>query len=464
MPGVVRPRWAPSKFRLCPPWGASPLSSRPVDASSLRSQFPVLDRVAYLNAGTDGPLPAAAIQAAVQELEREAQEGRTLAHFERRSELGQALRDAYAALLGCAAEDLSLSTCTSEGLSLVIDGLGLGAGDEILTSDEEHPGLLGALIAARELRGVTIRTAPWSEVAGAVGPRTRLIACSHVSWMTGSIASPALAETGVPVLLDGAQGVGAIPTDVHALGCAAYAGAGQKWLCGPDGTGMLYTTPELRERLLATRRGYANLSDPNAGLDASLHEDARRLDTLSLNAETVACAVAAHGVLADFGWDALHERARLLAAELADRLVACGREVVSDCPSVPEHDVVSDCPPVRRHNVVSDSPPVRRHNVVSDSPPVPEHSVVSDSPSVPEHDVVDRSPSSSAHRPTGPVRPPGRRTLVTFASPNPLAERERLAAQGVLLRDIPGRPWLRASVGAWNDAGDLARLVGALEE
>jgi selenocysteine lyase/cysteine desulfurase len=399
-----------------------------VDASSLRSQFPVLDRVAYLNAGTDGPLPAAAIQAAAQELEREARDGRTLAHFERRGELGQALRDAYAALLGCAAEDLSLSTCTSEGLSLVIDGLRLGADDETLTSDEEHPGLLGALIAARELCGVRIRTAPWSEVAGAVGPRTRLIACSHVSWMTGALASPALAEAGVPVLLDGAQGVGAIPTDVHALGCAAYAGPGQKWLCGPDGTGMLYTTPELRERLSATRRGYANLSDPNAGLDASLHEDARRLDTLSLNAETVACAVAAHGVLAGFGWHALHERARLLAAELADRLAACGREVVSDCPAAPEHDLVSG------------------------------------SPSAPGHDHVDRSPTSSAHRPTGSVSPPGRRTLVTFASPNPLAERERLAAHGVLLRDIPGRPWLRASVGAWNDEGDLARLVGALEE
>jgi selenocysteine lyase/cysteine desulfurase len=373
-----------------------------VNASALRAQFPVLSRVAYLNAGTDGPLPAAAAQAAARELEREAQGGRTLAHFERRSELGHALREAYSALLGCATEDLSLSTCTSEGLSLVIDGLRLGPGDEILTSDEEHPGLLGALIAVRELHGVRIRTAPWWEVAGAVGPDTRLIACSHVSWMTGSTASPALAEAGVPVLLDGAQGVGAVPTDVRALGCAAYAGPGQKWLCGPDGTGMLYTTPELRERLAATRRGYANLADPGAGLNASLHDDARRLDTLSLNAETVACALAAHRVLADFGWDALHRRARLLAAELADRLVAHGREVVGSASAA-------------------------------------------------------SSPADSASERAQP-------TLITFASPDPLAERKRLSAHGVLLRDIPGRPWLRASVGAWNDEGDIERLVDALQE
>ncbi len=129
----------------------------------------------------------------------------------------------------------------------------------------------------------------------------------------------------MPVLLDGAQGVGAIPTDVRALRCAAYAGPGQKWLCGPDGTGMLYLTPELRERLAVTRRGYANLADPGAGLDATLHEDARRLDTLSLNAETVACALAAFEVLERAGWAGLHERARLLAAELAERLAARGR-------------------------------------------------------------------------------------------------------------------------------------------
>jgi L-cysteine/cystine lyase len=358
-----------------------------VDAPALRAQFPVLLRAAYLNAGTDGPLPAPAAQAAAQELAREAAEGRTLSHFERRGELGQALRGAYASLLGCAPEDLALTTCTSEGLSLVIEGLRLGPGDEILTSDEEHPGLLGALIAARELRGVAIRAVPWLQLPGAPGPHTRLIACSHVSWMTGSIAPAELARVDVPVLLDGAQGVGAIPTDVRALGCAAYAGPGQKWLCGPDGTGMLYTTPELRERLAVTRRGYANLADPGAGLDASLREDARRLDTLSLNAETVACALAAFGVLDRFGWAALHERARQLAARFAERLAARGREVVGG---------------------------------------------------------------------------QARSTLVSFSSPDPLAERERLTARGVALRDIPGRPWLRASVGAWNDEGDLERLLEGL--
>ncbi len=348
--------------------------------------------MAYLNAGTDGPLPAAAARAAAAELQREAEHGRGQSHFERRGELSALLRSAYASIMSCAAEDIALTSCTSEGIAQVIGGLPLGAEDEIVTSDEEHPGLLGALSAAQSMHGVSIRMAPLAQLASAVGPRTRLVACSHVGWMSGSLAPVELAECDVPVLLDGAQGLGAVPVDLAALGCAAYAGAGQKWLCGPDGTGVLHTTPELRERLAVSRRGYGNLADPNAGLDAQLHEDARRLDSMSLNAETLACALAATQVLGAArmpegeGWPAVHARSRGLAERLAERLRERGRDVA----------------------------------------------------------------------------PRGASTLVSFHSPDPLAERTRLVEQGVVLRDIPGRPWLRASVGAWNDEQDIERLLMAL--
>ena len=357
-----------------------------MDASSLRCEFPVLQRLAYLNAGTDGPLPASAVRAATEELRREAQEGRAQAHFERRSELSTALRAAYAVTLGCEAVDLALTTSTSDGIAQVLSGLELAPGDEIVTSDEEHPGLLGALAAARDLRGASVRMVALSEVAEAVGSRTRLIACSHVGWMSGSLAPAELAEVDVPVLLDGAQGVGAIGVDVDALGCDAYAGAGQKWLCGPDGTGMLYIAPELLERLSVSRRGYPNLADPNEGLQARLHEDARRLDSLLLSAEAVACALAAVGVLQAAGWEAVHRRASTLATHLAELLTERGRAVA----------------------------------------------------------------------------PRGDTTLVSFSSVDPEAERARLADAGVILRNIPGRGWLRASVGAWNDEDDLERLLEVL--
>jgi selenocysteine lyase/cysteine desulfurase len=301
--------------------------SRFVDPSALRAEFPVLERLAYLNAGTDGPLPSAAVRASAQELERELRDGRAAAHFPRRKELNEELRTSYAAVLGCDREDVALTTCTSEGMAQTIGGLRLERGDEILTSDEEHPGLLGPLSAARELRGASIREVPLGQIAEAVEPRTRLVACSHVGWMSGSLAPAELADVEVPVLLDGAQGVGAVEVDVHALGCDAYAGAGQKWLCGPDGTGMLYVSPGLREQLEVPRRGYANLADPNAGLEARLHDSARSFDTMSLSAEVVACALAAIGVLKAAGWAAVHGRARSLAARLVELLGERGREV-----------------------------------------------------------------------------------------------------------------------------------------
>src|SRR5215207_2065701 len=127
------------------------------------------------------------------------------------------LRAAYAALLSAEADDVALTTSTSEGVVRVLAGLDLGPGDEILTSDEEHPGLLGPLAAARSQRGVSVRPVPFAEIAGEVSPATRLVACSHVSWINGQIV-PDLTGVAVPVLLDGAQGIGAVPTDPTALG------------------------------------------------------------------------------------------------------------------------------------------------------------------------------------------------------------------------------------------------------
>ncbi len=297
---------------------------------ALRDRFPVLARVAYLNAGTCGPVPAAAAEAAAAELRREAEGGRAgLAHFERRTELAGALRAAYAARLGCAAEDVALTSSTTDGVAIALSGLELEPGDEILTSDSEHPGVLGPLQALRDLRGVRVRMAPLAELAEATGPRTRAVVCSHVSWVDGSLAPAALGQLDVPVILDGAQGIGAVALDVGALGCDVYAGSGQKWLCGPEGLGMLYVAPAFRERLAATRRGFVSLEDPGAGLDARPAPGARRFDPpANHGAALLAHGLAAHDVLDGAGWDAVHERAAALAARLADELAARGHDVL----------------------------------------------------------------------------------------------------------------------------------------
>ncbi|HWK27974.1 MAG TPA: aminotransferase class V-fold PLP-dependent enzyme [Solirubrobacter sp.] len=351
---------------------------------SLRDEFPVLERVAYLNAGTDGPLPRAAAELARAELTAELEEGRIGAHFERRRELSNELRAGYARLLGCEPDDVAVTSGTSSGLAFVLAGMDLGPNDEIVTSDSEHPGLLGPLIAARH-RGATVKVVPFAELANGVGPATTLVAASHVSWITGEVAPAELAELPVPVILDGAQGAGAVPADVHALGCVAYAAAGQKWLCGADGTGMLYLDPEFGERVRTIAPGYMAFEDASRGLDSMLRADGRRFDG-ALPREAVALSLAALGVLEQHGFEDVFARSADLAAHCADALAAAGYAVA----------------------------------------------------------------------------PRGRSTLVSFEVDAPAEARARLADAGVVVRDLPGHPYLRASVGAWNDERDVERLLAAL--
>lgn len=360
-----------------------------MDHELLRAEFPVLAERTYLNAGTCGPLPRAAGAAATQLLHRAEHQGRSSDHYGVLVEAQEGRRARYARLIGARSEDVALTTSTTLGIVRVLQGLDWSPGDEVLIAEQEHPGLLGPLSALVAQRGVVVRTAPLEHLVEAVGPDTKLVACSHVRWTDGTLAPAALAEVGrrVPVLLDGAQGVGAVPVDVAALGCAFYAGSGQKWLCGPIGTGLLWVHPEWRSRLHVRAPSYGNLVAPAEGLSATPWEDARAFDAISTSAEVSVAAVTALDVLEGAGWDAVHGRAADLAASLADRLADAGHAVA----------------------------------------------------------------------------PRGRTTLVAWSAPDPAGTRDRLAAAGVVIRDLPGTDLLRASVGAWNDDRDLDRLLDVLD-
>ena len=357
-----------------------------MNAAEFRAEFPVLERVAFLNAGTDGPVPRRAAEAAARQVEHEAEAGRAGApHFMRVIELANGVRERLAALIGCAPEEVALTRSTTDGMNTVVAALELGPGDEVLTSDEEHPGLLAALGLARERRGVQVRVAPFGEIAAAVGPATKLVACSHVSWVSGRIAdTAALAAADALVLLDGAQGLGAIPARVEELGCDFYGAAGQKWLCGPEGSGCLYVRRELAGELLAPWPSFVALADPERALELPLQDGARRFDQ-GPSGPLAAWSLAALDLLGELGWDTVFERGPALATRLAEELAERGAE------------------------------------------------------------LPERGPT----------------TLVSWRSEDPEGEVARLAAVGVVVRKLPGRGMVRASVGAWSNEDDLERLLAA---
>jgi L-cysteine/cystine lyase len=264
-----------------------------------------------------------------QRIDAEAKRGRCgRPYFDELMQLATRLRANYAEVLGCDATDVALTGSTTDGVNTVLSALDFQPGDEIVTSDEEHPGLLAPLGRARRRYGVSIRIVPFEQVADAVGADTRLIACSHVSWVGGRVADvAALAATGVPVLLDAAQALGAIPVDVRELGCDYYACSGQKWLCGPEGSGCLYVRPERLDEMVIPWPGYGSLADPTRPLELEPAEGAARLDHGFPTGMRSAWALASLDVLRRAGWDWVHARAAELAARLAMRLRELGLDV-----------------------------------------------------------------------------------------------------------------------------------------
>ena len=263
----------------------------------------------------------------------------------------------------------------------MLAGLDLRDGDEVITTTDEHFGLLGPLHTSGAKVVVTDPEA--DRIAAAITPRTRLIALSHVLWTTGQLlpVHELRAATALPILVDGAQSVGAIPVD--AGGLDYYTISGQKWLCGPEGTGALVVAdPEAlrvrRPSYLAQQRYEPDgMFEPRSG--------AARFDpNLTPNALIAGLQSAIGSIPA---W--AHQHAAEMAERFRERLAGAGHGVV-----VPDE----------------------RGTLVS-------------------------------------WRVPAEDSANVVAS---------LAGAGVIVRDLPGRGLVRASVGWWTDEGDLERLLAAL--
>jgi L-cysteine/cystine lyase len=205
----------------------------------------VLERLAYLNAGTNGPLARATVEALVEQARSDLENGRSSKqYFERMLELREVARRSFAELLATDVERIALVESTTRGCATVLAGLGLTGEDEVITTDQEHFGLTGPLYATGAR--IVIVEADEDAILAAVSTRTRLIATSHVLWTTGRRFDihRLKRESGVPLLIDGAQSAGAIRVDLGEIDF--YTVSAQKWLCAPDPSGALYVRdPEL---------------------------------------------------------------------------------------------------------------------------------------------------------------------------------------------------------------------------
>jgi L-cysteine/cystine lyase len=271
-----------------------------------RALFPVLQRVAYLNAGTFGPLAGPTAEAVRRQLDADLEQGRMgKAYFEAMLELRAEVRNTVAALVGVEAEQIALTSSTTDGCNIVLAGLGLGPDDEVVITGEEHFGLTGPVHTSGA--HVVVTAAEPDAIMAAVSPRTRLLALSQVLWTSGRVlpVHDLRERTGIPILVDGAQSVGAIPVDASGLDFLTV--SGQKWLCGPDATGALVVADP--ERLRIARPSYFSQSEYEPSGRFEPADGAARFDPGWIATASLAGFVAALGLPPEWRFERAAEQA-----------------------------------------------------------------------------------------------------------------------------------------------------------
>jgi cysteine desulfurase/selenocysteine lyase len=322
-----------------------------------RPDFPILARrlngrtLSYLDSAASSQKPRQVIEAMARYYERSHANVHRSIHTlgEEATELYEAARDRVRAFIGAASrEEVIFTRGTTDGINLIAEAIGrtLAPGDEIIVTEmEHHSNLIPWQMAARD-HGAVIRAIP---VAGEglldlaafealLGPRTRLVAVTHVSNVLGTI-NPVrqiierARSVGALSVIDGAQAAPHLRLDLSTLGCDFYAFSPHKML-GPTGIGVLYGRREVLDRLEPARGGGEMIKE--VWLDHAQWNDLPwRFEPGTPPIAEAAGLTVAIDYLERLGMDRVAEHERALTAQTLDAL-ARTRDVTVYGPRNPE--------------------------------------------------------------------------------------------------------------------------------
>lgn len=227
----------------------------------VRSRFLIPDDRIYLNNGTLGPSPRVVVDAVTEHVRRVASTYPPGVDWDD-------LKASISALVGGDPRGFVFPRNTTEAMNFVANGIELGAGDDVVTTDHEHIGGLEPWKLVTTRRGATLTVAelpvPASDPAelldavwGTLSPRTRAVSVSHMTFTTGTLLpvrelARRCRERGVLLCVDGAHPPGMLAVDLPELGGDFYASSPHKWVLAPQGTGMLYLAEPWRRDLWPT--------------------------------------------------------------------------------------------------------------------------------------------------------------------------------------------------------------------
>jgi len=238
--------------------------------AEVRQQFLIPEDEIYLNNGTVGSSPAPVLRAVfdgyntTEKMDQQDPEDYPIWGYAAWNEF----RDPLAAFVGCTRDELALVRNATEANSYIANGIDLKPGDEVLMTDQEHPGgeqpwQVRAKRYGVVLKKVTLPKPPKDAAQvlnllnDAITPRTRVIFFSHITTVTGVVlpakAICALARSkGILSAVDGAHVIGMMRLNIPEIGCDLYSSSPHKWLMAPKGTGFLYVRDEVVDRIWNT--------------------------------------------------------------------------------------------------------------------------------------------------------------------------------------------------------------------
>ena len=261
------------------PFAPDPASDDAALFAAARAQFLIPAGVTYCNTGTLGASPrevVAAVTDGVRRLETdladwpyEKPEGEPLTGYQQLLDV----RAAAGRFVNASAAEIALTQNATMGMNFLANGLDLAAGDEVVSTDQEHGGGISPWRLLAKRRGVVVRELKLEPVfadgpegilklfEAAMTPRTKVVMFSHITSGLGALLPArelcAMARSrGALAIVDGAQAVGQIQVDLNAMGCDAYVASPHKWMLAPKGTGFMYVRRDVQDRFWTTLASY----------------------------------------------------------------------------------------------------------------------------------------------------------------------------------------------------------------
>jgi cysteine desulfurase / selenocysteine lyase len=298
-------------------------------------QFPVRQRLVYLNHAAVSPLCRPAAEA-MRWLAADAMEYGSL-HYGQWLETCEGLRAAAARLIGAGRSEIALMKNTSEGIATIAVGLDWRSGDKMVAFREEFPANFYPW-KRLEQTGVRVEWLSYLDPLDRIDEAcrgARLLAISFVQYLSGHRADlEAIGEIchrhGCAYLVDAIQGLGAFAVDVRRAHIDALAADGHKWLLGPEGCGILFVSRDFQESVRPVEFGWTNVAGyaDYASRDMTLRPDAGRYECGTLN--TIGCygLRASMELLLEVGIENVAAAVQRLGDLVADGVQAKGYEVL----------------------------------------------------------------------------------------------------------------------------------------